>query len=165
MARPRHSEAQRRYTAIHEAAHAVIRHRICRRPFNRVAIYDTEDDPRQPIPGTLGGLEVTPTVIFGKENAANSVIETLAGPIAEARLRKVSLATIALSTGWHDYTSASEVIERLKEAGWAGAGELEIKTAPRAVTQYWPEIVTVADALKARGSLDYDEFLAVIATK
>jgi hypothetical protein len=86
----------------------------------------------------------------------NKIEIALAGPLAEARARKISAAAIFMTGGRQDIEHASELAAR-----WAitiGSSQVAVlreseATARRFLRYYWPAVERLAGALLESGSL------------
>jgi hypothetical protein len=91
------------------------------------------------------------------------VMTTLAGPIAEARFRKCSLASVLLGGGNEDYSEATRcLLDFERDVSHSDTfDELELRTRA-IVRQRWSAIIALANELQVRRSLTGSEVVAVI---
>lgn len=171
-----------RFVAIHESAHAVISLRTgpayMTHPFHRVFIRTKEECDAGPYVDDRGqecdvvGMVEGPRH-FPAYTAAHAdrdwleqmrdlmeweAISELAGPIAEARHRRVPLWRALMFGGDGDIEMAREAVGCYATGAEAGAYlERMRRQASKAVGQHWQDIRCVADALMERRTLDCDE--------
>jgi hypothetical protein len=144
-------QAPRRWAAFHEAGHAVMR--IVRH--GAATAIDVRDDGSGYSHGTGASIRVTDKIEIA-----------LAGPLAEARTRKISAAAIFMTGGRQDLEHASELA-----ACWAitigsdqGAVMREAEaTARRFLRYYWKAVERLAGAVLESGSLTNLEVDAIAA--
>ena len=133
----------RRGIAVHEAGHAVacLALDIC---FSEVAIFTS---PKMSGRGVMcyGAVIVEKGSIYP---AIHLAMSSLAGPIAEAKYKKKSLVSVALSGGLEDFKDAEESLA-VSQYNY----ELIEQETKKLVALYWHEIVSVADALMLHGTL------------
>jgi hypothetical protein len=142
-------KALRRWAAFHEAGHAVMR--IVRQ--GAATAIDVSDDGSGYSRGTGTSIHVTDKIEIA-----------LAGPLAEARSRKISAAAIFMTGGRQDMEHASELAAR-----WAitvgsdqGAVLREAEaTARRFLRYYWSAVERLAGAVLESGSLTNLEVAAI----
>lgn len=139
---------------FHEAAHAVARCYVGS-PVTPVEVFANGA-------GVSYGLK-TPWSDFGGPWEHLTLV--LAGPYAESRISKCSLASILLTSGASDYAMAKATVDWLvrhwavgKEDAWARA-EREVKQFLR---HEWPSVAAVALALQGKRYLDAEEVEALI---
>ena len=145
------AESPRRWAAFHEAGHAVMR--IVRH--GAATAIDVSDDGSGNSHGTGASIRVTDKIEIA-----------LAGPLAEARTRKISAAAIFMTGGRQDLEDASELA-----ACWAvtvgsdqGAVLREAEaTARRFLRYYWTAVERLAGAVLESGSLTNSEVEAIAA--
>jgi len=133
--------ARRRAAAFHEAGHAVVR--IVR--LGTATGIDIHDDGSGYSHGSGDTCRATDDIEI-----------TLAGPLAEARARKVSLLAVTLTGGSDDWDVAEADAKRLADAGWPKdygsiLSEAE-KNARRWLRMYWDSVERVAAAVLASSS-------------
>jgi hypothetical protein len=142
-------KALRRWAAFHEAGHAVMR--IVRH--GAATAIDISDDGSGCSSGTGTSIHVTDKIEI-----------VLAGPLAEARARKISAAAIFMTGGRQDLEHASELAAR-----WAitvgsdqGAVLREAEaTARRFLRYYWSAVERLAGAVLESGRLTNLEVAAL----
>jgi hypothetical protein len=145
------ASAVRRWTAFHEAGHAVVR---LVRTGTATAI-DIGVNGHGYSHGT------------GKETRLVDRIEiALAGPLAEARVRKVSAAVTYTAGGAADFGRAKSAARKWGEA--MGGDERAIfaeaeQHARDLLRAYWPAVERVAAAAILRGSLTSSEVAKISA--
>jgi hypothetical protein len=151
LARASGVSAALRAAAFHEAGHAVIG--IAR--FNVAMGIDIANDG--------SGLSHS----SGKRLRPWEEIKvTLAGPLAEARCRKVSILDVYRNFGWDDYQLA-----RTKSEWWAAAVSVARESvfreaeenARRWLKVYWPAVERVAQAAVHRRCLSSSEVAELAA--
>ena len=141
--------APRRWAAFHESGHAVMR--IVRH--GAATAIDVSDDGSGCSSGTGASIHVTDKIEI-----------TLAGPLAEARARKISAAAIFMTGGRQDLEHASGLA-----ASWAiaiGSDQGAVlrqaeATARRFLRYYWSAVERLAGAVLETGSLTDLEVAAI----
>ena len=115
-------------------------------------------------PGIFDPLSAPPDIrSLIRQNMEADVITSLAGPIAEARIRKCSLAAAYLIGGKDDYDFAKRCVADFEgEADTSRAIEKLQERAKTIVRQRWGSVLALADRLLANRSLTGPEALAVI---
>ena len=139
--------AVRRWTAYHEAGHAVLR--IVRA--GHATQIDIGADGRGYSHGS--GEEIRET---------DSIEVALAGPLAEARHRKVSLFYVLCTAGQEDWELASSIAAKFA-ARFAALPNLKMNKASvleeaeanarRYLRMHWPSVERLAQAATVRGTL------------
>lgn len=180
-----------RYTAVHEAGHAVaswhvqqlLRRHWCQ--FDRVFIRTSDEvaaspyvDPRGRAvqcdgmlegpsyytPGVFNPLSGPPDLLsLHRQNMEAEVMTSLAGPIAEARFLKCSLVEVYLVGGGEDYDMVKRCLADFeREVNVSEAfGKLEQRS--RTIVRHrWSAVLALADELLVRRSLTGPEAVAVI---
>ncbi len=176
--------------ALHEAGHAVASWQVQRLlgrdwcHFERVFIRTSEevaagpyvDQRGRPIqcvgllegpsrynPGIFNPLSAPPDIrLLHRQNMEAEVITSLAGPIAEARIRKCSLAVTYL-VGEADYDVAKRCVADFEsDADVSEAIEKLQERATTTVRQRWRSVLALADKLLTHRSLTGPEAVAVI---
>jgi hypothetical protein len=180
-----------RYTAVHEAGHAVASWHLqqllerdwCQ--FDRVFIRTSDEVAASPYidsrgravqcdgmlegapyynPGVFSPLSGPPDLLpLHRQNMEAEVMTSLAGPIAEARFLKCSLAAVYLRGGGGDYDIAKQCVADFeREANVSEAfGKLEQRS--RTIVRHrWSAVLVLADQLVVRRSLTGPEAVAVI---
>jgi hypothetical protein len=180
-----------RYVAVHEAGHAVASWHVQqmlgrdRCQFERVFIRTPEevsagpyiDQRGRPIqciglmegpsrynPGVFNPISAPPDIrSLHRQNMEAEVITSLAGPIAEARIRKCSLAAAYLVGGKDDYDMAKRCVADFEgEADMSEAfGKLQ-ERAGTIVRQRWSSVLALADKLRVHRSVTGPEAVTVI---
>jgi hypothetical protein len=120
-------QRQRRHTAFHQGGHAVIRF-VLLNEATGICVY-----------ADGGGFA------YGTEreiNARDDIDITLAGPIAEARVRKINLIAVLLSSGNEDWEHAQHCEERCGYNLDVAAGVVRAL-----VRKHWQAIERVADGV------------------
>ena len=180
-----------RHNAVHEAGHAVASWHMqqllgrgwCQ--FERVFIRTPEevaagpyvDDrgrevscvgmlegPSRYNPGILNPLLVSPDLLpLLRKTMEAEVVTTLAGPIAEAQMRKCSLVSTLLIGGSGDEEMARRCLSDFQcDANVSEAFERSVRRTRKIVRQRWGAILALADELLIRRSLTGAEAVAVI---
>jgi hypothetical protein len=137
--------AKKRFAAFHEAGHAVVR-------FSRLGVATAL---RANLDGS-GFSDGTGDVC----RKSDAIEISLAGPIAEAKLRRVSLVYVYMTSGLQDYESAVADAKQLaaiyvgvfpdpRAYVWRAAEE----NAKRILRQDWALVETLAGAAITRGNL------------
>jgi hypothetical protein len=168
---------QRAVTAVHEAAHAVAACRY-RRRFHSVhvgmgvPILDRRGRSIEAMGLCDGGSfddhrlwsHISESPLAGvaslrREEGFRNMVLTLAGPVAEARHKRQSLASIYLGYGRDDFDEAQAVAKFLAfdaadEEALFQAAEVEAK---RCVSLYRKAIADLADALIERGTVEFGD--------
>jgi hypothetical protein len=131
----------RRWAAFHEAGHAVMR--IVRH--GAATAIDVSDDGSGYSHGTGTEIRIT-----------NKIEIALAGPLAEARARKISAAAIFMTGGRQDIEYASQLAARWAISIGSNQGAVlreSEATARRFLRYYWSAVERLAGAVLESGSL------------
>jgi hypothetical protein len=141
-----------RITAIHEAAHAVAAIR-CGLVFDNVTAVP---DDELGLDGALNWTELTDDLGLEMPPEALAIV-TLAGPCAEARLRRLRPDRVFSGIG---------ALDDRESVASLGLNDEQFLAASRdaldLVERDWPAIERVARELELRDSLDYDEVEAIV---
>jgi hypothetical protein len=179
-----------RPTAVHEAGHAVASWHVQKAlgrdwcQFDRVFIRTAAEsvtpyiDRRGREISCLGMMEgpdrYTPGIIpinlipeeirdLWRVNMEADVITNLAGPIAEARYRRQSIAGMYLGGGRSDFIKSRTSVQDFAPEQMASAMFAELqRRASKIVSMRWNSILALADELLVRRSLTGVEAIAVI---
>jgi hypothetical protein len=136
--------------AFHEAAHAVAR--------AHVGAKITGAEIRRDGTGFSEGTgKLWRSGSGGQYAAWDSLIVTLSGAYAEARICKRSRAIVCMTSGREDFEEARQAVDWLTARGYANSREGAWDRAERETLEFmrarWPDIERVAAGLLQRGKL------------
>lgn len=159
-------------TAFHEACHAVTSIRFGRE-FVCVEIVRDEPVTILPVPGTP-----VARIVFGQvrwqTQAKDDAVIALAGLVCEQILNPHNRGLALLGGGMKDFDDAMEIVafggryigvadDADKETCYRYIEESVVPVARQMILGDWPAIMKVAEALAAKGKLEYAEVSAIVS--
>lgn len=148
-------ERSLRPAAYHEAGHAVI----------RIATDLSFIDVKIRSDGT-GFLQGSGALLQGYQALEADIISTMAGPLAEARIRKCAQLSVWFTGGACDLIDMQNRIEQLVAAiPVFSAAEYERQFERRTrslLAAHWNAVCRVADVLTHRLALDYHQVRSIV---